>query len=101
MNAKPLRALSIAIIMLPTLAFAQAAQSPPTDVQSKRQQESPVVNSPAPATSSTTGATTVVPAEGNPAGPPEKMDAPITSTSPVGGTPNSVTGKTGPLQPSN
>ena len=41
-------ALSLALVLLPSLAFAQAGQSPPTDPQSKRQQESPVVNNPAP-----------------------------------------------------
>ena len=98
MSKKYILALSVAAIVLPTIVFAQVAQSPPTDVQSKRQQESPVVNSPAPSSSTTTGATTEIPADPN---MPAKMDPPITSTSPEGGNANSVTGKKGPLQPSN
>jgi cytoskeletal protein RodZ len=102
MKAKPIHALSIAAMLLPTLAFAQEAQTPPTDPQSKRQQESPAVNAPAPSTSTTTGATTATPPDGDAAGSAaNKMDPPVTSTSPEGGAPGSVTGKKGPLQPSN
>jgi cytoskeletal protein RodZ len=100
MRANPIHALSIAAILLPTLAFAQNAQTPPTDPQSKRQQESPVVNAPAPSTSTTTGATTATPPDGNTTGT-NKVDPPITSTSPQGGNPKANTDKKGPLQPSN
>ncbi|MEQ1695772.1 MAG: hypothetical protein ABL901_08025 [Hyphomicrobiaceae bacterium] len=101
MNIKPLHALSIAAILFPAIAFAQSAQSPPTDPQSKSQQESPVVNAPAPTTSTTTSQTTATPPDGTDAGTAAKMDTPITSTSPAGADPESTTAKKGPLQPSN
>lgn len=101
MRIQSIHALSIAALLLPSAAFAQTTQSPPTDPQSKQRQESPVVNAPAPATSTTTGQTTAVPPDGNAAGTAVKTDPPITSTSPEGANPNATTGKKGPLQPSN
>jgi hypothetical protein len=85
---------ALAVVLVPTLAFAQAAQTPPTDPQSKRQQESPAVNN-----------STVGPATANtpsPGAPEDKKPEPsITATSPAGANSNSENAKKGPLQPSN
>lgn len=101
MSAKPFGALMLAVIAVPTLAMAQAAQSPPTDPQSKRQQESPAVNSPAgPAGSS---ASSAPPSIDGTANTTIKTEPPITSTSPSGANPDATTGssKTAPLEPKN
>jgi hypothetical protein len=84
------KTLGLALVMVPSLAMAQASQTPPTDPQSKRQQENPVVTGPAPAGT-----------------PPAVSDAtkatapPITSTAPVGADPKATSDKKGPLQSSN
>jgi hypothetical protein len=82
--------LCLAMIALPSVVMAQAGQIPPTDPQSKRQQENPVVTGPAPA------------------GTPAPMNdtaktntPPITSTAPAGAEPKATSDKKGPLQPGN
>jgi hypothetical protein len=91
-------ALTALLIATSSAAFAQS-QSPPTDPQSKRQQESPVVNAPGPyevdqmnTRSSTfdTNETTLTPGSD-----------PISRTSPAGGEPALRTDKAGPLQEKN
>jgi hypothetical protein len=85
-----MKLLVLALIVAPTVAMAQAGQTPPTDPQSKRQQENPVVTAPAP--------------EGSPAGVIDTAKTPtpaITSTAPVGADPKATSDKKGPLQPSN
>ena len=94
-------ALTIALIVLPTLASAQTAQSPPTDPQSKRQQESPVVNAPSP---SKLGADNAMTGQTPPTGPQSKRqeESPVVnSTAPAGANPPAATDKKGPLQGAN
>jgi hypothetical protein len=82
--------IGLAMIVVPTLAFAQAGQNPATDPQSKRQQENPVVTGPAPI--------------GTPSPEADTAKAPMpaqTSTTPVGADPKATTDKKGPLQQSN
>ena len=87
---------------IPGVVLAQSAQSPPTDPQSKRQQESPAVNN-------ATGTPAAPSNPNNPAPTPDgtanttvKTEPPITTTTPEGANPNAVTGgKTAPLAPKN
>jgi hypothetical protein len=83
-----MKTLGLALIMVPSLAMAQTGQTPPTDPQSKRQQENPVVTGPAPA--------------GTPLPDATKATAPaITSTAPAGADPKATSDKKGPLQSGN
>jgi len=102
MSTKTIYILAAVATLLPSMAFAQAAQSPPTDAQSKRQQESPVVNNSVGTAGNPTLGTTPAPTQDGTANTTVKTDAPITSTAPTGANPNAVTGgKTAPLAPQN
>jgi hypothetical protein len=84
------KTLGLALIMVPSLAMAQGGQTPPTDPQSKRQQENPVVTGPAPA--------------GTPPAVTDTTKAsapPINSTAPVGADLKATNDKKGPLQSGN
>jgi hypothetical protein len=84
------KTLGLVLVLIPSLAMAQAGQTPPTDPQSKRQQENPVVTGPAPA--------------GTPPAVSDTAKAPtpaITSTAPVGADPKATSDKKGPLQSAN
>lgn len=100
MPIKPIYVLALAAAILPSVAFAQVAQSPPTDAQSKRQQESPVVNNSTGTPGNPTPGTAPAPTMDGTANTTIKTDPPITSTAPAGANPDAVTGgKTAPLAP--
>jgi hypothetical protein len=95
------RIFAIATLLFVTsgAAFAQEAQYPPTDPQSKRQQENPAVNGYGPSdvnrldtrrSTFDTNETTLTPGSD-----------PISRTSPAGGEPALRTDKAGPLQEKN
>ena len=78
----------MAVVSIPTISLAQEAQAPATDPQSKRQNESAVVNS-------------VPPSPSPPADTMKQPAPPIAETAPEGATPKAETGKKSPLQSSN
>ena len=91
-------ALALLLSTVSGAAFAQDAQSPPTDPQSKRQQESPVVKGPGyNETKQMQGSSTV---DMNETTLTPGSD-PIARTAPAGAVPELRTDKAGPLQEKN
>lgn len=87
---------------IPSVVLAQSAQSPPTDAQSKRQQENPAVNNATGTPAAPSNPNNPAPTRDGTANTTVKTEPPITTTTPEGANPDAVTGgKTTPLSPKN